>query len=88
MIKPGDLACAADLFLLCSVYKGSKSRVESLEQKTAQKRWNTAADQVNSDQKTRSFPMTKPVVLCILDGWGLSETQAGNAPALARYTEF
>ena len=28
--------------------------------------------------------MTKPVVLCILDGWGLSETQAGNAPALRR----
>ena len=26
----------------------------------------------------------KPVVLCILDGWGLSETRAGNAPLLAR----
>ncbi len=25
----------------------------------------------------------KPVVLCILDGWGLSDTMAGNAPALA-----
>ena len=25
----------------------------------------------------------KPVVLCILDGWGLSETSSGNAPALA-----
>ena len=32
--------------------------------------------------------MTKPVVLCILDGWGLSETQAGNAPALARTPNF
>ncbi|KIN63063.1 2,3-bisphosphoglycerate-independent phosphoglycerate mutase [Sulfitobacter noctilucicola] len=25
----------------------------------------------------------KPVVLCILDGWGLSETREGNAPVLA-----
>ncbi|SEN16339.1 phosphoglycerate mutase [Loktanella fryxellensis] len=25
----------------------------------------------------------KPVVLCILDGWGLSETRTGNAPLLA-----
>jgi 2,3-bisphosphoglycerate-independent phosphoglycerate mutase len=25
----------------------------------------------------------KPVVLCILDGWGLSETREGNAPLLA-----
>ena len=25
----------------------------------------------------------KPVVLCILDGWGLSKTSSGNAPALA-----
>lgn len=28
--------------------------------------------------------MGKPVVLCILDGWGLSETDIGNAPKLAR----
>ncbi|WP_420861612.1 2,3-bisphosphoglycerate-independent phosphoglycerate mutase [Algirhabdus cladophorae] len=26
----------------------------------------------------------KPVVLCILDGWGLSDQRLGNAPALAR----
>ena len=26
----------------------------------------------------------KPVVLCILDGWGLSETRDGNAPLLAK----
>jgi 2,3-bisphosphoglycerate-independent phosphoglycerate mutase len=26
----------------------------------------------------------KPVVLCILDGWGLSDTREGNAPLLAR----
>ncbi len=26
---------------------------------------------------------TKPVVLCILDGWGLRDERAGNAPALA-----
>jgi len=26
----------------------------------------------------------KPVVLCILDGWGLSQTRDGNAPLLAR----
>jgi 2,3-bisphosphoglycerate-independent phosphoglycerate mutase len=27
--------------------------------------------------------VSAPVLLCILDGWGLSETQTGNAPALA-----
>lgn len=27
--------------------------------------------------------MTKPVVLCILDGWGLAESEVGNAPLLA-----
>ena len=27
--------------------------------------------------------MSKPVALCILDGWGLSETREGNAPLLA-----
>ena len=27
--------------------------------------------------------MTKPVVLCILDGWGLSDVETGNAPLLA-----
>ncbi|MBC2836268.1 2,3-bisphosphoglycerate-independent phosphoglycerate mutase [Paragemmobacter straminiformis] len=30
----------------------------------------------------------KPVVLCILDGWGLSETKAGNAPAQANVPNF
>ncbi|MFX0542924.1 2,3-bisphosphoglycerate-independent phosphoglycerate mutase [Roseovarius sp. S4756] len=30
----------------------------------------------------------KPVVLCILDGWGLSGTQVGNAPALAQTPNF
>ncbi|MEO1139003.1 MAG: 2,3-bisphosphoglycerate-independent phosphoglycerate mutase [Pseudomonadota bacterium] len=30
----------------------------------------------------------KPVVLCILDGWGLSETQDANAPALASTPNF
>jgi len=29
------------------------------------------------------MPTPKPVVLCILDGWGLSDTTEGNAPALA-----
>ena len=29
------------------------------------------------------MPTPKPVVLCILDGWGLSDVKAGNAPALA-----
>ena len=28
--------------------------------------------------------MTRPVILCILDGWGLREETAHNAPALAR----
>jgi 2,3-bisphosphoglycerate-independent phosphoglycerate mutase len=30
----------------------------------------------------------KPVVLCILDGWGLSETREGNAPLLAQTPNF
>lgn len=30
----------------------------------------------------------KPVVLCILDGWGLSETREGNAPLLADTPNF
>lgn len=30
----------------------------------------------------------KPVVLCILDGWGLSETEVGNAPLLAHTPHF
>ena len=30
----------------------------------------------------------KPVVLCILDGWGLSDTKAGNAPLLANTPNF
>ena len=30
----------------------------------------------------------KPVVLCILDGWGLSETREGNAPAQADVPNF
>ncbi|MGB7243055.1 MAG: 2,3-bisphosphoglycerate-independent phosphoglycerate mutase [Sulfitobacter sp.] len=30
----------------------------------------------------------KPVVLCILDGWGLSATEQGNAPAQARTPNF
>jgi len=32
--------------------------------------------------------VTKPVVLCILDGWGLSETIDANAPALADTPNF
>ena len=30
----------------------------------------------------------RPVVLCILDGWGLSPTREGNAVALGRYAEL
>lgn len=30
----------------------------------------------------------KPVVLCILDGWGLSEVPKGNAPLLAKTSNF
>ena len=30
----------------------------------------------------------KPVVLCILDGWGLSDLKNGNAPALANVPNF
>ncbi|SFT54044.1 2,3-bisphosphoglycerate-independent phosphoglycerate mutase [Sedimentitalea nanhaiensis] len=34
------------------------------------------------------MPVPKPVVLCILDGWGLSEDRAANAPALAQTPNF
>lgn len=34
------------------------------------------------------MPAPKPVVLCILDGWGLCEDTAGNAPALANIPTF
>jgi 2,3-bisphosphoglycerate-independent phosphoglycerate mutase len=30
------------------------------------------------------MPVPKPVVLCILDGWGIGDTPRGNAPLLAR----
>ena len=30
----------------------------------------------------------KPVVLCILDGWGIGPTEADNAPLLARTPNF
>ncbi len=29
------------------------------------------------------MPQKKPVVLCILDGWGMSDDKMGNAVALA-----
>ncbi|MDH2328219.1 2,3-bisphosphoglycerate-independent phosphoglycerate mutase [Cereibacter sp. SYSU M97828] len=32
--------------------------------------------------------MTRPVVLCILDGWGLSDSREANAPALANTPNF
>ena len=35
-----------------------------------------------------STTQTKPVVLCILDGWGLSPTSHGNAPAQAQTPAF
>jgi len=34
------------------------------------------------------MPVPKPVVLCILDGWGLSDREEGNAPRLARTPTF
>ncbi len=34
------------------------------------------------------MPVPKPVVLCILDGWGLSEATEGNAPLLAKTPVF
>ncbi|QOL82455.1 2,3-bisphosphoglycerate-independent phosphoglycerate mutase [Pseudooceanicola spongiae] len=34
------------------------------------------------------MPIPKPVVLCILDGWGLSDTTVANAPALADTPTF
>ncbi|MCB1310881.1 MAG: 2,3-bisphosphoglycerate-independent phosphoglycerate mutase [Sedimentitalea sp.] len=34
------------------------------------------------------MPVPKPVVLCILDGWGLSEDRVANAPVLARTPNF
>jgi bisphosphoglycerate-independent phosphoglycerate mutase (AlkP superfamily) len=32
--------------------------------------------------------LPKPVVLCILDGWGIGPTEADNAPLLARTPNF
>jgi 2,3-bisphosphoglycerate-independent phosphoglycerate mutase len=34
------------------------------------------------------MPTPKPVVLCILDGWGLSDVRDGNAPLLANTPNF
>jgi len=34
------------------------------------------------------MPTPKPVVLCILDGWGLRDDRTGNAPALAETPNF
>ncbi len=34
------------------------------------------------------MPTPKPVVLCILDGWGLRDDRTGNAPALAKTPNF
>ena len=34
------------------------------------------------------MPAPKPVVLCILDGWGLREESEGNAPKLAKTPNF
>ncbi len=34
------------------------------------------------------MPVPKPVVLCILDGWGLSDDRIANAPALAQTPNF
>ena len=32
--------------------------------------------------------MSKPVVLCILDGWGINPDTTANAPALAKTPHF
>ncbi|HUF88083.1 MAG TPA: 2,3-bisphosphoglycerate-independent phosphoglycerate mutase [Thermohalobaculum sp.] len=45
----------------------------------------TASDPTASDQ---SAPRHRPVVLTILDGWGLSDSEEGNAPRLARTPNF
>ena len=37
---------------------------------------------------TLTRPVPKPVVLCILDGWGLREDRTANAPALADTPNF
>jgi 2,3-bisphosphoglycerate-independent phosphoglycerate mutase len=34
------------------------------------------------------MPATKPVVLCILDGWGINPDTTANAPALADTPAF
>jgi 2,3-bisphosphoglycerate-independent phosphoglycerate mutase len=34
------------------------------------------------------MPEFRPVVLCILDGWGISDTPEGNAPLLAKTPNF
>ena len=37
---------------------------------------------------TLTRPVPKPVVLCILDGWGLRDSREANAPALAETPNF
>ncbi len=39
-------------------------------------------------RKARPMPTPKPVVLCILDGWGFREDTSANAPALAETPNF
>jgi 2,3-bisphosphoglycerate-independent phosphoglycerate mutase len=43
---------------------------------------------VASLRKARAMTVPKPVVLCILDGWGLRDDPVANAPALANVPNF
>ena len=44
--------------------------------------------QVTKDNQADQMAAPKPVVLCILDGWGLRDESAGNAPKLAHTPHF
>ena len=45
-------------------------------------------DQTDMDQTGRGAGSKTPVVLCVLDGWGLREEREGNAIALAHTPAF
>jgi 2,3-bisphosphoglycerate-independent phosphoglycerate mutase len=47
-----------------------------------------AKDETRQTGRSRNMDGRKPVVLCILDGWGLRESREANAVALARTPNF
>jgi 2,3-bisphosphoglycerate-independent phosphoglycerate mutase len=56
---------------------GSRGRDEHVEE-----------PQNKNERRVSGMPTPKPVVLCILDGWGQRDATEGNAPALAHTPTF